>query len=328
MNDDTGQSIVSRESAAMGAVMGALVGDAAGGTLEFRQSYGEEAVDEALSMSGGGIWGLAPGQITDVGELTMSLANSIVDAGRYDQECAARHYQRWYESRPFDIGNTTANAFSVISDQDRSLSTSMIDQVRLRNMSSKANGGLMRLTPLAVWAHRLAGDDQVAECAIQDAWLSHGSQACRHANAAYAITLASLVREPGDLTEAIGRTRVWVHQFACPEVREWFDSAVSGQLCPVSPQIGFVKIAFTHAYYHLMAQTDYLVAIRQTIQDGGDTDTNACIVGGLLGALHGVEAIPESMRQAVLKCDTKVGQPRPEWLHPREVRNLVPQLIS
>ena len=32
-----------------------------------------------------------------------------------------------------------------------------------------------------------------------------------------------------------------------------------------------------------------------TIKQGGDTDTHACIVGGLIGALVGVKSVPEDM---------------------------------
>ena len=39
----------------------------------------------------------------------------------------------------------------------------------------------------------------------------------------------------------------------------------------------------------------YHDSIRQTIQEGGDTDTNACIVGGMLGALFGIKFLPSYM---------------------------------
>lgn len=44
----------------------------------------------------------------------------------------------------------------------------------------------------------------------------------------------------------------------------------------------------------------YKCAIEQTLLRGGDTDTNAAIVGGLIGALWGSRAIPESMAGPVI----------------------------
>ena len=43
--------------------------------------------------------------------------------------------------------------------------------------------------------------------------------------------------------------------------------------------------------------------MRLTIQLGGDTDTNACIVGGMIGALVGIKKIPEPMIDSLLSFD-------------------------
>ena len=39
------------------------------------------------------------------------------------------------------------------------------------------------------------------------------------------------------------------------------------------------------------------------MREGGDTDTNACIVGGMMGALLGMKSIPEDMRDKVMDFD-------------------------
>ncbi len=47
----------------------------------------------------------------------------------------------------------------------------------------------------------------------------------------------------------------------------------------------------------------FLKALRETINLGGDTDTNACIVGGMIGALVGLKRIPDYMHDKLLKFD-------------------------
>ena len=47
----------------------------------------------------------------------------------------------------------------------------------------------------------------------------------------------------------------------------------------------------------------YHNAIRETIQEGGDTDTNACIVGGMIGAYLGAAKLPKEMVSKVLNFD-------------------------
>ena len=62
----------------------------------------------------------------------------------------------------------------------------------------------------------------------------------------------------------------------------------------------------------------YHDAIRMTIQQGGDTDTNACIVGGMIGALVGIGKIPKKMVQTLLGLDCrKANRPRPDFLSVR-----------
>lgn len=65
--------------------------------------------------------------------------------------------------------------------------------------------------------------------------------------------------------------------------------------------------------------------MRQMIREGGDTDTNCCIVGGMIGALIGVRNIPAYMVDKVLQFDcTKEGVKRPVFLSAKvhTIRNL------
>jgi len=59
--------------------MGALVGDAMGTVLEFSQTLiNKESVRKSMSVPGGGPHEVAPGQITDDGELTLSLLKGLL----------------------------------------------------------------------------------------------------------------------------------------------------------------------------------------------------------------------------------------------------------
>jgi ADP-ribosylglycohydrolase len=327
--------MITREDAALGAVLGALVGDAAGAVLEFFQGKPEEAdVEHALQLPGGGVWKVAPGQITDDGELTMSLLRAL--AATPDEPIrAAERYARWVASDPFDIGATTARSLGCLRDAawaargaQAGVHVAMTEAARERCMNSKANGSLMRATPLGVWG---AGRDDAAviAAASADCRLSHPNQACVDAVVAYVLAIATLVRAPGDAARAIEVAQAWTRANACDEVKAWLDEALRGERVPFTPQDGFVRIGFTHAFRHLAAGTAYLDALRETLRGGGDTDTNACIVGGLLGARFGADAIPHAMRAGVLECDTRKGaNPRPFTLHPRDVPTLVRGILG
>lgn len=95
--------------AAEGALLGALIGDAAGAALEFKERVTEQQLQAALGMNGGGPFRTAPGQVTDDGELAMALAWGLVEGGgRFDLDAIAA-----YAHTPTHVHDATACARAV-----------------------------------------------------------------------------------------------------------------------------------------------------------------------------------------------------------------------
>jgi hypothetical protein len=69
-------------------------------------------------------------------------------------------------------------------------------------------------------------------------------------------------------------------------------------------------------------------ALRQVLLLGGDTDTNAAIVGGLMGAYWGAEGIPEAMKGPVLcrASSSSAGVKRPSFLKTGQLPELFEKL--
>ena len=325
------------QDAASGCLLGACTGDAAGATLEFIGRCPTHAeVENALHMPGGGVWNVAPGQITDDGELTLCLAHALANQPNFEIERIAMQYTTWIKSHPFDIGSTTRASigcflhdthwYNICEKQGYADGFKLAASQRCTD--SKANGSLMRATPLGIWGHRFS-DTDLANFARQDSALSHPNQSCQDAVACYVIAIANLMRAPGDRNSAFHATRIWADANANTEVRSWLDNAENNLNYPYYPEAGYVRIAFTHAFRLLLQGADYMTAMREILAGGGDTDTNACIVGGLIGAADGVDAIPASMAKAVIECDTSKGRhTRPDFLRGRHIPSLTEQLLA
>lgn len=316
-----------RLNATHGAVIGAMVGDAAGSTLEFmgRKPTSSE-VENAMRMVGGGVWKTAPGQVTDDGELTMALAHSLSGASRYDPNRAAHFYRKWYLSRPFDIGNATTAALGRGDLDSPTLADDVMKNASQYNADSKANGSLMRASALGAWSSKVSLEDAV-QAAQMDAQLTHPNPSCQWAGVAYVVAIRHLILNPCDAQGAFLAAEYALVGADAEEVRNWLANARHGDLPDFHPMAGFVRIGFTHAFYHLVRNSSYNDAIFATLLGGGDTDTNACIVGGLIGALHGISLIPEAMRVAITNCDTAKGRPRPEWLHTTQIESIIDHFI-
>jgi ADP-ribosyl-[dinitrogen reductase] hydrolase len=308
------------KSAGYGAVIGALVGDAAGGVLEFLgRRPTRNDVDRALNMPGGGVFGLAPGQITDDGELTLCLLRALAERGGvYDPHLVASYYIEWADSRPFDIGSATTNALRLHDCEMDPPELRVRKAAAANNMGSKANGALMRITPLAVASAKWTVESAVHWARV-DAAMTHPHATCQAVNAAYVLAVRYLVLQPGDSDGAFDAAYNYLKDER-NEALEWLDEAIDGDLPPAHPQAGFVRLAFTYAFHHLQKRSSFRSALADTLLRGGDTDTNACIVGGLIGAYRGAFKLLASeasrrMIYPVLMCDPSLGQDRPHELH-------------
>lgn len=323
---------------AYGAFLGVLCGDAAGATLEFhRGEITSEMVSKAMRMPGGGLFRVGPGQITDDSELALSLSRAITQSDRSDDdallEATARSYAAWCDTRPYDIGNTCAAAFETDpTSKEEPFAPAMMQRAQRFSMASEANGALMRIVPMALltWNNP---EERIVLLAKRDALLSHPSVVCQDCNAVYCLLLVYLLHHPGDFSGAIAHGERFVLAHVSSVARDWFLQESLQELASIdcSRQIGHVRWAFVLAIHFLRRNESYERAIHATLLKGGDTDTNAAIVGGLMGALHGADAIPEYMSAPVLAFDCSnpiKGRQRPAAYKSDQIAALTSQLLG
>ena len=70
-----------------------------------------------------------------------------------------------------------------------------------------------------------------------------------------------------------------------------------------SSMSGFVRVAFRLAFWQMLHAQDLRSGLIDTVNRGGDADTNGAIVGALLGARDGASAIPEAWLNTVMTCN-------------------------
>jgi ADP-ribosyl-[dinitrogen reductase] hydrolase len=296
----------------MNSMLGALVGDAAGATLEFcHKNITEEMALKAMLMPGGGVIRVGPGQITDDGELTLTLWRALTS---FDSSQTTpiltimKAYNDWYTSCPFDIGRTCSLAFETYYDFFRGRNVTSIESckniIKKLNETSEANGALMRATAIATWIAKYPKTDINigVECAKEDARLSHPSIVCQEVNAIYVFAIIHLLK--GVLPQKVLEltTQFVTNEITSEKVKTWyFEESLDITDMDASRQIGHVRWGFVMAIYFLRnPDIRFEEAIKITLIKGGDTDTNAAIVGGMVGAYH---KIPEYMLKPVLEFD-------------------------
>mmetsp|Transcript_18506 Transcript_18506/g.16383 ORF Transcript_18506/g.16383 Transcript_18506/m.16383 type:complete len:157 (-) Transcript_18506:32-502(-) len=122
------------------------------------------------------------------------------------------------------------------------------------------------------------------------------------------------------------------------EVVKWYQEAKKDQCPKISKMMGWIKHAFVLSLRYLRLAKDevldgmyYEKCIKETLKGGGDTDTNACIVGGVIGAMIGFSKLPETPKEKVLGWPTSIkdGIKRDDFLKPsKHAEKLIKKLYD
>lgn len=299
-----------RLARAQGCLLGQVIGDSLGARVEFSDARAiARAYPQGVrELADGGTWDTLAGQPTDDSELALALARSILRTGRYEAQVALAAYRDWLGSGPFDVGGTTRIGLAGAPDA-----------------RSEANGSLMRVSPIGVWA---AGDPaRAAAAAREDSRLTHPHPVCVEACAGFAAAISAGVasgeREAmlaAGLAHSSGAAHAAIERGARGEAPADF----------ITRQ-GWVLIALQNAFYRLLHAPGLEQGIIATVAQGGDSDTNAAIAGALLGAAWGRSAVPPRWLLAVLACrpceESGARRPRPMAYWPDDVLEVAEALL-
>ena len=319
---------------AQGCLLGQLAGDSLGALVEFQDAEGIQAryPDGLRELGSGGPWNIYPGQPTDDSELALALARSLVRRGGYDVEDVASSYVCWLESGPFDVGTTTWSALSA-GRRSRALGRPVSDACKsAANIRSEANGALMRVSPLGIYGARLEAD-QVRDAAMEDASLTHPNSRCQAASGIFASVIAAVIGDGLDPREAHRTALAWADAWCIDgRVRTVLMDSEHEPPKDFKSQQGWVLIALQNAFYQMLHATSLEEGIVATVMAGGDTDTNGCIAGALLGAVHGRNAVPQRWQDTLATCRPLAGmpgvhQPRPAQYWPVDAAELAGALL-
>lgn len=303
---------------ARGCLAGLLAGDSLGALVEFRDPawIAENFPGGLRELENGGAWNTLAGQPTDDGEMALHLARSLVREGGFREEAVLEAYRGWLRSGPFDVGTTTRLGLSSRPDAQ-----------------SQANGALMRIAPLGIFA-AFHPREMVEEWARRDAGLTHPHPVCRQASALFAGAIAAAVgrghapdRLYADLLRRAGELGVDT------SLLEALRAARSAPPADYQSRMGWVLVAFQNAIWQLLHAAGPEEALVDTVGRGGDTDTNAAIAGALLGAVHGAGALPARWRLRLLSCRPIEGlgaveRPRPRACWPVDAEVLAERLLE
>lgn len=288
------KKLTAQESRIKGALYGVAVGDALGGPVEFMAP--EEIVRRHVcvaDMIGGGWLHLEPGEITDDTQMTLCVAEGIVEAPEAPIQAIGHRFIQWADSGPKDIGGACSasiwNARLAGGDAptpEQWAEASEKTQQR-QGHPVEGNGALMRTVYTGLYYTSAV---QVQSITEQVARMTHAGPRSTEACKMYARMVNLLTASESRPQDAQGpRAFLAEHCRAVPE----YAAAVKASI--VTPAPGGYVVDSMRIAVGTMANTDsFEQAVIEAVNLGGDADTNGAITGGLAGAWYGYEAIPEA----------------------------------
>jgi ADP-ribosyl-[dinitrogen reductase] hydrolase len=285
--------MLTRTDRIAGGLMGLLVGDALGVPYEFHapnelpplaQIEMEPPIgfDRSHRHTPIGTW-------SDDGAQALCLLASLLERERFDPDDLGRRLVEWYDrgymaidGQVFDVGIHTARVVHQISAGMPALEAGALGN------QARGNGSLMRVLPLVLW-HRGSDEDLVSNAHLQSR-VTHGDEYCQICCALYCLWARRILAGSGEpWQQATEKLRsIYATNTLFLDILEW---AVRPDDEPEGRGGGYVIDCLRSARM-LMAAPNYERVVKAAIALGNDTDTTACVAGGVAGLRDGIGAIP------------------------------------
>jgi ADP-ribosyl-[dinitrogen reductase] hydrolase len=278
-----------------GAIIGLIVGDAVGTTVEF---YEPGSFPRVTDMMGGGSFDLKKGQYTDDSIMALLTMESFIrKEGRFDGEDMLQLFLLWLDDgygSPtgdcFDIGNTTREALEYYRET-RSTTLPKAGEW------DQGNGSIMRLAPVPV---RYRNDlDRVREYSAKASVLTHNHPVCCQACSILGELLYHLIHGMSK-SEALGFEWIDKNSDFDPKLA----SIMDGDFRTEEVQgTGYVVDSLRSALWAFDSTDNYEDCILAAVNLGNDADTTAAVAGQIAGAYYGLSAIRKDWVEAVHGID-------------------------
>jgi ADP-ribosyl-[dinitrogen reductase] hydrolase len=282
-----------------GGLFGLLVGDALGVPYEFHPAASLPSPDEIDFQPPEGFRrtypSVPPGTWSDDGAQALCLATSLLELGRLDTADLAERFLSWLNegymtpSGVFDVGRQTAAALGQIGAGVPELKAAPSGEM------SNGNGSLMRVLPLALW-HLGSDVDMVADAHLQSR-ITHPHVRSQVCCALYCLwARRELEGTPDSWNAAVTILRGMYAEH--PQYLFELEANVEPDRPPGGSGTGYV-VDCLHSARLACQDADYEAVVRTAVPLGNDTDTTACVAGGIAGLRHGINGIPTRWRNSL-----------------------------
>ena len=283
-----------------GAIWGLLVGDALGVPYEFHAAHDLPPRDSLEMEPPSGFArshrSVPPGTWSDDGAHALALLASLLERGGVDLDDLGRRLVSWHENGAYAVGGVVFDVGIQTAAAIRAMASGVAaERAGGTGEQSNGNGSLMRVLPLALW-HR-GTDAELVHDAQRQSLVTHAHPRSQVGCALYSLWARRTLEGAEDPWSAATTALRAIYRDDRERSRELDDAFRPDDPAP-GKGTGYVVDSLRSARW-AVAQGAYEAAVRAAISLGNDTDTTACIAGGIAGLRDGMSAIPARWRAAL-----------------------------
>lgn len=278
-----------------GGLVGMLVGDALGVPYEFHHAQSippqKEIEFEPPDYFRRSHRGVPPGTYSDDGAQALILLNTLLECKKFDVEHFAKGLVAWYKKGFFAVDNKVFDCGIQTTKALRKIRWLRSDPLLAGGSDeySNGNGSLMRILPLALW-HQGTDLELIADAFDQSA-PTHGHIRSKILCAIYCLWARGILNDIEKPYETALKTFRDIFKEGTIERTE-LETKINPDESHYPRGSGYVVDSFFSAKW-ACSNVDFESTVKAAISLGNDTDTTACIAGGIAGLKYGVNSIPE-----------------------------------
>lgn len=289
------------------AFFGLAIGDALGVPVEFKSRMALDS-NPVKTMLEYGCWNQPRGTWSDDSSLTFCLAESLCSG--YNLHDIADNMLKWFQygywgayDEVFDIGGTTRHALLRLKEGESPfLSGNMFE-------TDNGNGSLMRILPLAIYLQHEEDLAMIYSKVKEVSAITHAHFRSVYACFIYIIFALELIRTR-DKKSAYEKMQERVTDYSIqkefnPKETELFSRILYNNISIYNIDViysdGYVLHTLEASLWCLMNTDNYKDAVLKAVNLGGDTDTTACVIGGIAGLFYGIESLPPEWVSTIAK---------------------------
>jgi ADP-ribosylglycohydrolase len=288
-----------------GIIFGQAIGDALGLGTEFltkkqvAELYpdGYDYYDQMVRDKHRKRWAI--GSWTDDTDQFLCVLDSLIENQTVDELDIAKRFKHWLDSNGMGVGQTPYKVLNLPQyEKQPKKGAKLIWKIKKKSIAP--NGGLMRNS--IVGTYKFWDTDEVIRNSISICELTHYDPRCKDS---CAIVSSLIAAELNSQPISWDELNISLDGFD-KRIKEYTISPndkIENLRLDESNSLGYTLKALNAGVWSYYNSNNFRESLLKIILEGGDADTNGCIVGSLLGAKFGFKSIPSQWIDGLLGKD-------------------------